>query len=709
VQAGGLKKRVLVRLFSTAVFLGGLTGAALLCLRLANGEREEIRRNTQARATGIAAHLQAGIINSIEPLGRLGTWWLSQGKPLARDDWQTDGELFLRRAQGLRNASWVGTDGFEYWSAGPGTVPKAGRVKPPALVTQLIGVAEAHWTTALSDVYGTPEATNVFYAASPVIRNGRIRGYVIGEYDLATLLSSVAHTRELGDSTIFISSRGRQIYAQPPDSPSPATDDPRATIQLFNREWILAVRQPLNYFQEFRTLIAAAAGLMSAVAYLLFLWLWLSQRRSAELGRANQALEAEIENRKRIESEVRELNRLLNRRVAEFETLLDVNPVGIAIAEDPECRVIRANRALAGMLGVPEGANISKSGLDATSQSHRILRNGRELTPEELPMQVAARTGKHVIAEQDEIVRADGKVLHILSFASPLFDENGNVRGVVNACVDISDRQAQEQLRRELEQRLQRAERMKSLGVMAAGIAHDFNNLLTSMIGQSSLALECLPESAEAQHHLAASLDAAQRAASLIQQVLAFTGQAFHRVRPTDLGELIHDISPLLCRLTADGTDLHYHVEPALPKVVADPDEIRQILHNLVLNAVEAMGGAGGSIDLTIETRQLSGNEHELAPLDIRLDPGLYVCVRVCDGGAGMPREIAEKAFDPFFSTKFLGRGLGLSEVLGIMRAHGGAVRLETAPDSGTTVELFFPAAKPAGVVGREGAESQAA
>jgi signal transduction histidine kinase len=258
--------------------------------------------------------------------------------------------------------------------------------------------------------------------------------------------------------------------------------------------------------------------------------------------------------------------------------------------------------------------------------------------------------------------------------------------------VDISERKAQENLRRELEQDLQRAQRMKSLGAMAAGIAHDFNNLLTSIIGQASLAADRLPPDSKAGQHIAASLQSAEQAARLIGQVLAFTGRSYHTPRPTDLGQLITGFHEELVSLAAPKADVRLAIPPQLPMVMADQDEIRQIFHNLVVNAAEATVTDHGAIEICADLYHVSGEERNLALPGETFAPGAYVRVKVKDSGAGMAAEIAERAFDPFFSTKFLGRGLGLAEVLGIMRAHNGAVSLETVPNGGTSVTLFFPA-----------------
>jgi signal transduction histidine kinase len=143
---------------------------------------------------------------------------------------------------------------------------------------------------------------------------------------------------------------------------------------------------------------------------------------------------------------------------------------------------------------------------------------------------------------------------------------------------------------------------------------------------------------------------------------------------------------------------IDFDVAPAIPPVMAAPDEIQDMLKHLVVNAVEAME-AGGTVSVKVDCCKLSANEPGIAPQEEKFRPGTYVRIKVADTGPGMPAEIAERAFDPFFSTKFQGRGLGLSVVLGVMRGHEGAVRLQTARNSGTSVELLFPAATPEQVI----------
>ena len=684
-----MRRFIVFRVVSAIVMVSGLIAAFLLCSRLISRERAELRSTTEAHARRIGSQVQSGVLAAVEPLERLGQWWLSQGKPTAQEDWATDGQLFLSRSPGLREALWVGADGWQRWAAIPGAAPNTTRIRADGRILREIANIHRGQPMVISEVFSAPGIGTAFYVCYLVKPGGRFpAGYVAGLYDARALVSAIAADSTLREQRITITAAGgRQIYTTGPAGKS-AEENASAAIHVANQVWTVGLNVPLHYFKEFRSLTVAVSGVIGALIYSFVVMLAVSQRWSSTLQRINSALESEVERRARTEAEVRNLNRELSRKVADFETLLDVIPIGIAVANDPECRNIRANRTLARMLGVPEDANISKSGMDAAGLSYRIRRDGRDLLPDELPVQVASATGKSVLGEEDQILRADGTVLHVLSFASPVFDENGHVRGVLNACVDISERKS-------LEHRLQRAERMKSLRAMAAGIAHDFNNLLTSILGHGSLASSCVTGESEAQQHIAASMGAAQQASSLVQQVLAFTGNSYHTLRPTNLGETIQLLQPSLNAMAAPKASIRLDVAPQLPDIMADSGEVRQLMRNLVLNAVEATPSGGGTIEIRADRCELSGEEPQLTFLQKDIQPGVYVRVQVTDTGAGMPPEIAERAFEPFFSTRFLGRGLGLSEVLGVMRALNGAVRLATEPGVGTSVELFFPVREP--------------
>jgi PAS domain S-box-containing protein len=669
---------------SAIIILAGLFATLTLCGKLVQRERDELERRTHAEAQQIATHLQTGMAGAIEPLAHLGTWWLSQGKPLDREDWRNDAQLFLADAHGLRQALWVGSDGVERWSAMPGRAPITKAVRPDDAIRRLIEAAGSRDSLVMSGVFTAPGIAHALYVCVPVHRNQRLAGYTIGLYDATELVSRLARSEIPPDTAVTIKTGGQPVYSTVSSTSSlqekvlgHIEEQAVGRTELASQTWTVALSMPVNYFREFKSLIITVGMALAGLVYAVGMLLYLTHQRSSTVQRANDKLSREVSRRTSVEAEVRELNRDLKNKVEDFQTLLKVAPVGIAVASDPECRTIWVNGALSRILGVPESVNISQSGPDAASLPFRMWRDGRELRPDELPMQLAAATGKEVMGGEFQIVRADGRSIDVLFFAAPMFDEDGRVRGAIEVAVDISERRA-------LENRLQRAQRMKSLGVMAAGIAHDFNGHLTSIIGNASLALELLPESSDGRRLVAASLESGHRAADLIGQVLAYTGNAYHRLRPVNLADILDERR--LSALVADSkAQVRLHIDAHLPSIKGDPAEIRQMVKNLVQNAVEAVGSAG-AIDIYASVSELSEDA-----ADEDLPAGRYVHIQVKDMGPGMPADVVAKAFDPFFTTKFLGRGLGLSAVLGIMRAHNGAVRLETIPDAGTTVHLYFP------------------
>ncbi len=670
---------IVFRVVSIAVLIAGLSAAVLLCSKLLAKESAEQQATTDANVARIASQVQTGVLAAVQPLERLGQWWLSQGKPADRGDWATDGQLFLSQSPGLRQAFWVDPYGWQRWSAGPGSVPATDRIRPTDRIRREIAALRPG-RMSISESFDAPGIGSAIYVCFPIRQAGRVRGYVVGLYETRALIAATAATSILREQEVAIAAGGRRIYGSGPGHDG-SEGNAVAQIPLANQVWRLELHVPMHYFREFRGLIVSVVGVVGALIYSFIVLLTVSQKWSTVLQRVNDALEKEVEHRANAEAEAHALNSELTRKIADFETLLNVIPIGIAVSDTPDAGIIRVNPALADMLGIAKTNGIPMA--DMTALPCRITRNRQDLAPDELPMRIAARTGANVPGEEHRIVRSDGTVLDTLSFASPLFDEQKRVRGALSAHVDISERKS-------LERRLQRAERMKSLGAMAAGIAHDFNNLLTSILGNASLAAASVPESDPAREYIAASIDSAKQAGSLVQKVLAYTGHAFQTVRPVDLDSTLRKLKPRLETIAAPRAAIHLAIAPQLPEILADPEATGQVLKNLISNAVEAMRPEGGVIEIRAARCELRGDEVRTALADEDLQPGSYVRLEVKDSGPGMAPEVAERAFDPFFSTKFLGRGLGLSEVLGIMRAHGGAVRLESAP-GGTSVQLFFP------------------
>lgn len=434
-----------------------------------------------------------------------------------------------------------------------------------------------------------------------------------------------------------------------------------------------------------------------------------AEMRAADTPSVKQKLESALNQRDQAEAEIRRLNESLQQRVNELQALFDLLPVGIAIAQDPECREIRANRLFAEMLGIQPQQNASFESLAGT-QALVVMQNGRELKPEELPMQRAARENRALLDFEQTIRRGDGRELHVVVNAVPLRDSAGNVRGAVATVQDVTAQRFATQERLAFERRLQETQKLESLGVLAGGIAHDFNNLLTGILGNASIArLELPPGHAPVRSALDNLEHAAMRAADLCKQMLAYAGKGRFVVQPLSLSRLVKETAELLEVSISKKATLQLRLAEGLPAFQGDATQIRQVLMNLVINASEAIGDRAGVISIT--TSFLHATKEYLAAMSYaeQVSEGNYVVLEISDTGGGMDKATLERIFDPFFTTKFTGRGLGLAAVLGIVRGHKGAIHVYSELGRGTAFKILFPAldqlATPPDPIMRAGAE----
>ena len=283
--------------------------------------------------------------------------------------------------------------------------------------------------------------------------------------------------------------------------------------------------------------------------------------------------------------------------------------------------------------------------------------------------------------------RKDGSnvPLEIISGTSP------DREGAVLLLRDISERVRAEEERRDLEARMRQQQKLESLGALAGGIAHDFNNLLMIVEGHAGLALKCVDPSSPAHESLEGIEMAAQSAAELCKQMLTYSGQRDFTAEPLDLSAVVRDMERLLKISVPDSVLLETDLGSELPPIRGDIIQIHQIVMNLVKNAADAIGKQRGVIRVGTGFCDCAVDELTTAYLDYELPAGRYVLLEVADSGCGMDEETKAKLFDPFYTTKIEGRGLGLSTVLGIVRGHRGVIRVTSAPGEGTTFAVLFP------------------
>lgn len=261
---------------------------------------------------------------------------------------------------------------------------------------------------------------------------------------------------------------------------------------------------------------------------------------------------------------------------------------------------------------------------------------------------------------------------------------------------DITGRKRLEEERLETERRFQQAKKMESLGVLVGGIAHDFNNRLMVILGNLNLAIRKLPTESEVRDWLSQAELVSQRAVPLIRQMLAYAGKGLLQQTEIDLNSIILEDANLFLGKLAETAELAIRAAPELPPIQADREQIQQVIINLITNASEAMNGLPGTI--TLSTGVIDCDQVLLARsiIDEIPPPGRFIYLEVTDTGCGMDEETKRRLLEPFFTTKFPGRGLGMSAVMGIVRMHRGAILLESAPGRGTTFRVLLPAHTPA-------------
>lgn len=277
----------------------------------------------------------------------------------------------------------------------------------------------------------------------------------------------------------------------------------------------------------------------------------------------------------------------------------------------------------------------------------------------------------------------------LASHLYPVRDAAGRVAQVVMVHVDVTaERQARE-ARQHLDSRLQLAQRMESLGVLAGGLAHDFNNLLTGVLGNAELLQMTLPEQAPAQKRVAAIHGAAQRAAGLCRQMLAFAGRGQFAVRPVDVSMLVRDVLPRLRERLPPSIELEQQLGDGLPLVEADASQLEQVLIDLVDNANDAIEGPGV---VRISTGVTTYRGHSVDVTGLAEPVGRRcVYIKVRDSGSGMDAAVRARIFEPFFTTRFTGRGLGLAAALGVVRGLHGGIEVDSTPGGGTTISVLLP------------------
>ena len=392
-----------------------------------------------------------------------------------------------------------------------------------------------------------------------------------------------------------------------------------------------------------------------------------SRRRTLAL---NAELRREIEARQKSEASLRQaetMQRVLVESLGEGVGLFDA-----------QGRAVFANQALAGMLDVERGE------LSTTAFSELLTEDSRRMLAAKPPNMGERRCYEVVLAQN---------AATLLLITETRFQPDGSPDELtLRAVRDLSERVVTERRQRDLERELQRSQALQSLAVMAGGVAHDFNNLLCGVVGNAEIARRKLPGDAPPAllRCLTEISSFAGEAAQLSKQMLAYAGRRSLAIQALEINAEVSAALRLLHATVESRSHLVLELGDGLPLVGTDRFQLRQVVTNLVLNALDAMEGARGTLTLRTEALRLATPRNEV----YGLSPGNYVRVTVSDTGAGIHPDARERLFEPFFSTKGAGRGMGLAAAAGIVRAHRGWLGVDDTSPRGTSFVILLPVAQ---------------
>ncbi|MBU0679826.1 MAG: PAS domain-containing protein [Proteobacteria bacterium] len=369
-------------------------------------------------------------------------------------------------------------------------------------------------------------------------------------------------------------------------------------------------------------------------------------------------------------SERIEEKQLLQKTVREWQTTFNSVPDLITVL-DPDMRILRANDACNQFLAVPPGELEGRYCYEVFAELHDMCPG--------CPASATLRDHKL----HSEVITHPGIGKKFQVTIAPIRSENKELVSLIHVARDITDIE-------ELERQLRQAQKMEAIGTLAGGIAHDFNNILTPILGYAEIALQSIPPASPLEADLQQVLLAANRAKELVKQILSFSRQSEADLQPLKIQFVLKEALKLIRSSIPANIEIKENINPDCSAIMADPTHVHQILMNLCTNAYQAMLETGGILRVSLAEVEIG--LHDLTT-KFNLTPGPHVLLEVTDSGPGIPKEIIDKIFEPYFTTKGKGKGtgLGLAVVHGIVKNYKGAITVYSEPGKGSVFRIYFP------------------
>lgn len=612
-------------------------------------EAAQVAQTAELATHNVQSKITSRISLHVAPLEALAARWGADADPWQLE-WQSEAEQLHERYPALESIIWLDASHSVRWG-----IPSA-QLRPESIAGEIKAAQKARKTTIVP--VRTSDGDNSLFVFIPIFRHETFAGCVIATMRIGQWLHSIIDAEIPAGYAASISNRNEAIYLRDVSSRIEAsTQLSQGSLNFYGMPWVVRVWPTADEWTSARKILYALSLIIGLLVYASGALAVAARRRARDVEWAKHQMAAQQEY-------LREANERL-------QAVIQATPLAV-VALDLTGKVKSWNAAAERMFGWT---------------TEEVIEQVPRFVPAEQMDEFQAKItraaeGEMIAGVERRRVRKDGKTIEVAIWTAPLRDAAGSICGIIATIADISER-------KKLEEQLRHSHKMEAVGRLAGGVAHDFNNLLTVINGYGHMMLDSLSAGDRLRSHAEQIVKAGNQAAALTTQLLAFSRRQLIQPKSIDLNHVITNLEKMLRRVMGEDIILKTRLSPELHCVKADPNQMEQVLINLVANARDAMPRGGV---LTITTRNVT-LESALSCEGADIAAGGYIEMAVCDTGEGMDAETRSHLFEPFFTTKERGKGtgLGLSSVYGSVRQNAGGIFVQTEMGRGTSFYIYLP------------------
>jgi len=622
----------------------------MLCRVMLSRESAQLAATAELAAHSIQSKITSSINTYVAPLEALAARWAADADAW-QPEWQSEAEQLHQRFPALESIHWIDSSYTTQWG-----IPS--KHLQGIMLRQEIDGARTTGKTMVVPSPGSSPGSKELLALIPISHHGKFEGCVIATLVTGQWLRSVIAPEVPKGYTALLSYADEQLYMWHASAvPGISRYVSEAGVNFYGLPLVVSVWPTPDEWSGSRHMLFALSLVIGLLIYSSGALAVVAHRRARAVEGAKQQMAVQ-------QQDLRHANEHL-------ETVIQASPFAI-VAVDPDGTVRSWNSAAESMFGWTEQDVLGRIPPFVNSSQAAEFHDKIQQTIQ----------GGLIAGLERRRQRKDGSTIDVAIWTAPLQDNAGSITSIILAIADISER-------KKLEEQLRHSQKMEAVGRLAGGVAHDFNNLLTIINGYGHMMIGALTSQDRLRSHAEQILKAGNQAAALTTQLLAFSRRQVIQPKPVDLNHLITNLEKMLRRVIGENIVLYTLLGEELDRVKADPNQMEQVLINLVANARDAMPQGGA---LTISTRNVT-LENPLTCEGNEILPGCYVEIAVSDTGEGMDEETRSHLFEPFFTTKERGKGtgLGLSSVYGSIRQNGGGIVVHSESGRGAEFLIYLP------------------